>query len=151
MKIQTPYIIINIVVFKQKHIIIRYSNLFDVGLFGQNILGLKNLKKGLIEIIKYGSKIFTEPDLKKRDKEISTTQIFVKALDVILNAMKGKRIFDRFGFNLPKKNNKEKNTAKLLLDYSPWEYDIKSSDWLNVSTGDFLSGYSPPSHLQALL
>jgi len=118
---------------------------------GQNIQKITDLEKGLIEIIKYGSKIFTEPDLKNRDKEISTTQIFVKALDTILNAMKGKRIFDRFGFNLPKKNNKEKNTAKLLLDYSEWEYDIKSSDWLNVATGDFLSGYSTPSHLQALL
>lgn len=118
---------------------------------GQNIQKINDLEKGLIEIIKYGSKIFTEPDLKKRDKETSTTQIFIKALDTILNAMKGKRIFDRFGFNLPKKNNKVKNTEKLLLDYSEWEYDIKSSDWLNVSTGDFLSGYSTPSHLQALL
>ncbi|GAA3515309.1 hypothetical protein GCM10022393_31620 [Aquimarina addita] len=74
---------------------------------GQNIQQVTDLENGLVEIIKYGSKIFTEPDLKKRQKETNTAQIYIKALDTMLMAMKGKRIFDRFGFNLPKqKKNK---------------------------------------------
>ncbi len=118
---------------------------------GQNIQKVTNLENGLIEIIKYGSKIFTEPDLKKREKETSTTCIYIKALDTILTAMKGKRIFDRFGFNLPKITNTQKSKTKLLLNYNEWEYNLKTSDWQNVTTGECLSGYNTPSHLQALL
>jgi len=118
---------------------------------GQNIQKVNDLEKELIEIIKYGSKIFTEPDLKNRYKEASTTQIYIKALDTILTSMKGKRIFDRFGFNLPKELIKEKKSIKLLQKYNEWEYNPITSDWQNVATGELLSGYRPPSHLQALL
>ncbi|MFD0963829.1 hypothetical protein [Pseudofulvibacter geojedonensis] len=118
---------------------------------GQNIQKVTNLESGLIEIIKYGSKIFTEPDLKKRDKETSTACIYIKALDTILTAMKGKRIFDRFGFNLSKETNLEKSNPKLLFDYKEWEYNLKTSDWVNVMTGECLSGYNTPPHLFALL
>ena len=48
---------------------------------GQNIQKVFDLEKSLIEIIKYGTKIFTEPDLKKRAKETSTAQIYIKALN----------------------------------------------------------------------
>lgn len=65
--------------------------------------------------------------------------------------MKGKRIFDRFGFNLPKKINDYKSNPKLLVDYNEWEYNLKTSDWQNVYTGELLSGYKTPSHLEALL
>ncbi|WP_108801541.1 protein rep [Aquimarina sp. Aq107] len=118
---------------------------------GQKIKKITNLERGLVEIIKYGSKIFTEPDLKKREKETSTTKIYIKALDTILTAMKGKRIFDRFGFNLPKKTTKQKFSAKLLSNYNEWEYNSKTCDWENLATGELLSGYEMPSHLSALL
>ncbi len=118
---------------------------------GQNLQPVTDLENGLVEIIKYGSKIFTEPDLKKREKESSTAQIYIKALDTILTAMKSKRIFDRFGFNSPKKTIKQKFSAKLLSNYNEWEYNCNTSDWENIATGELLSGYEIPSHLQALL
>ncbi len=65
--------------------------------------------------------------------------------------MKGKRIFDRFGFNSPKKKIKQKFSAKLLSNYNEWEYNSKTCDWENVATGELLSGYEIPSHLQAIL
>ena len=117
----------------------------------QNLQRVDDLEKGLIEIIKYGSKIFTEPDLKKRKKETQTAQIYVKALNTILTAMKGKRIFDRFGFNLPKQKEIKQIPAKLLSNYNEWEYDMTSADWINVLTGEKLSGYVMPSHLNAIL
>ncbi len=118
---------------------------------GQNIQKVTDLENGLVEIIKYGSKIFTEPDLKKRKKETSTAQIYIKALNTILVSMKGKRIFDRFGFNLPKQTQKHPFSEKLLSNYNEWEYDAKSSDWVSTATGEHLSNYKIPSHLQALL
>ena len=117
----------------------------------QDIRKVTDLENGLIEIIKYGSKIFTEPDLKNRQKETNTAQIYIKALDTILIAMKGKRIFDRFGFNLPKQTKKQKFSAKLLSSYQEWEYNPKTSDWENVANGECLSGYKVPSHLYAML
>ncbi len=117
----------------------------------QKIIKVSNLEKGLIEIIKYGSKIFTEPDLKNRAKETETSYIYLKALDTILNAMKGKRIFDRFGFNLPTQLNYQNTPAKLLNDYQEWEYNIDASNWVNITTGELLCDYNLPSQLQALL
>ncbi|MDD7886126.1 protein rep [Flavivirga sp. 57AJ16] len=117
----------------------------------QNMQRVDDLESGLIEIIKYGSKIFTEPDLKKRSNKKGNAQIYIKALNTILTGMKGKRIFDRFGFNLPKSLNTEEIPAKLLSDYNEWEYDIASADWINILTGEKLCGYELPPYLNAVL
>lgn len=117
----------------------------------QKIIPVKNLETGLIEIIKYGSKIFTEVDLKNKEKQTDTAYIYLKALDTILTAMKGERIFDRFGFNAPKKINPKFTPAKLLSFYNEWEYSIDCSDWINTMTGEVLTEYKMPSHLQAIL
>jgi len=117
----------------------------------QKILPITNLETGLIEIIKYGSKIFTEPDLKSKSKQKNTAYIYLKALDTILTAMKGKRIFDRFGFNAPKTLKEKIPLAKLLSDYREWEYDPKNSDWIDTITGEVLTDYKMPSNLQAIL
>ncbi|PIB29158.1 hypothetical protein BFP77_08150 [Maribacter sp. 4U21] len=118
---------------------------------GQHLKMVYNLEGCLIEIIKYGSKIFTEPDLKNRTKETNTTQIYLKALDTILTAMKGTRIFDRFGFNAPKTKQKERPKAKLLTNFKEWEYDPSRSDWVNTSKDEVLTDFKPPSYLEAIL
>jgi len=86
----------------------------------QFIRKVESLEKDLIETIKYGSKIFTEPDLKKQSKK-SNPKIYVNALDEILKAMKGKRLFDRFGFNLPKQNHSEAS-QKFVDKFIEWEF-----------------------------
>ena len=65
--------------------------------------------------------------------------------------MKGKRIFDRFGFNAPKSTEPKYTPAKLLSIYDEWEYNVESSDWINTVTGEVLTEYEIPSHLQAIL
>lgn len=117
----------------------------------QNLQQVHNLETGLIEIIKYGSKIFTEPDLKKRSKETQSVQIYAKALNTILIAMKDKRIFDRFGFNLPQQETVKQIPGKLLSNYNEWEFNLKIGNWENVLTGERLSNFEIPSHLQAIL
>jgi hypothetical protein len=67
----------------------------------QYIRQVTNKEHDLIEIVKYGSKIFTEPDVNKKSNGSNTSNIHAAALHNIFNAMKGVRIFDRFGFNLP--------------------------------------------------
>ncbi|WP_421811065.1 protein rep [Flagellimonas sp.] len=117
----------------------------------QDLRKIYDLESGLIEIIKYGSKIFTEPDLKKRAKQTDTAQIYIKALDVILASFKGKRIFDRFGFNAPKQQKVKKASVKLLCNFKEWEYDPEKADWVNTSNDEVLSHFKLPSHLQGML
>ena len=68
---------------------------------GQHLKKVHDLSRDLIEIIKYGSKIFTEPDLERMSLNKITPYVYVAALDNILSAMTGLRLFERFGFNLP--------------------------------------------------
>ena len=69
---------------------------------GQDKRQIANLETALIEVVKYGSKIFTEPDLNKKGEGKCDPKIYVAALDNIFNSMQGLRIFERFGFNFPK-------------------------------------------------
>ena len=64
--------------------------------------------------------------------------------------MKGKRIFDRFGFNLPKQNPKE-STVKLVENYEKWIFPSDATDWVNPNTGETLTGYVTPHELTYLL
>ncbi|NOR75811.1 MAG: hypothetical protein GQ525_11705 [Draconibacterium sp.] len=52
--------------------------------------------------------------------------------------MKGKRIFDRFGFNLPKQPQQKSNT-KLVVYFENWTFPEDSSDWVNDETGEALT------------
>jgi len=116
----------------------------------QKISKVTNLELSLIETIKYGSKIFTEPDLKKKARQKGTRMIYARALYNILVAMKGKRIFERFGFNLPKQPSKG-CTRKLIENYETWLFPKDGSDWINPETGETLTGFIQSSELAYLL
>lgn len=117
---------------------------------GQKISKVTSLEHSLIETIKYGSKIFTEADLKKKGKLKIPPMIYAYALDNILVAMKGKRIFDRFGFNLPKQAPKE-SSSRLVENYERWLFRPTSTDWINENTGECLTGYIQNPELIFLL
>ena len=116
----------------------------------QDMRKIFNAETGLIEIIKYGSKIFTEPDMKKKG-ENGSCQIYVSALDNILTAMKGKRIFERFGFNAEKKEATMNIGVQSLINYEEWEFNPKISDWQNVITDEPLTGFKPNPQLTGIL
>lgn len=120
---------------------------------GQDIRPIENPTKGIIEIIKYGVKTFTDPDMIK-DKKASrknSKMIYTVALYNILCAMKKHRIFERFGFNVPKPDiEKVKETTKLII-YAEWVYSYKHTDWLSVDTEQTLTGYKPPAELETIL
>ena len=112
---------------------------------------VENKERDLIEIVKYGSKIFTEPDIiKKAGLKNGEGQIYVAALQNIFNAMKGHRIFERFGFNLPKAVKPDFENYSMLTEYDSWEFDPQKSDWINSETNEALSGYKLPPELRML-
>lgn len=117
----------------------------------QHVRKVYNVETNLIEIIKYGTKIFTESELNKHTKEESNYQIFTAALNTILIAMKGRRIFERFGFNLRKSTEKNDPSPKILNNFKEWEYNPQVADWQNTSSSEVLSGYTLPPKLQTML
>lgn len=115
----------------------------------QKLTKVWNNEDALIEIVKYGSKIFTEPDVNNKSSKKTKRDIYVAALHNIFKAMKGLRIFERFGFNLPKTNREGKST--LFNQYKEWEFDPKLLDWINKMSDNKLSGYVPSNELINLL
>ncbi len=118
--------------------------------YAQHIRKVEDMTKDLIETIKYGSKIFTEPDLRRKEAKGESRYVYVSALDNILTAMAGRRIFDRFGFNLPPKESKSPN-ERHLIEYNIWSYEPRTSDWVNLETGETLTGFLPSKELSILL
>lgn len=106
-----------------------------------------NTESAIVEVIKYGSKIFTET--KGDDKIKIPPKIYVSALHNILSAMKGIRLFDRFGFNAPKKE--KTTTTKILTDFDTLVYDSKVMDWIDTESELRLSDYILPTELQQIL
>jgi hypothetical protein len=117
----------------------------------QHIRRVNNLEKDMIETIKYGSKIFTEPDLVKNKNCKIPPMIYAAALDNIFVAMKGHRLFDRFGFNLPKGVQKRPTISQSIFNYEVLDYDNTTFDWIGTDTNKPLIDYKVPGQLQYLL
>lgn len=115
----------------------------------QHISPIKNKEAALIEVIKYGSKIFTEPDLKK--KKSGNEKVYAKALYNILMAMKGHRIFERFGFDLPKRKIESGGHFTISTDYERWIFESDRGNWINQITKETLTDYVAPFELKELL
>lgn len=118
---------------------------------GQKIIKISNMEKCLIETVKYGSKIFTEQDVMKKSKSNNNASIYVSALDNIIAAMKGHRIFERFGFDLPESDNSRPPLFSALHEYDEWVFDLHHSDWINPETEEVLAGYELPNDLNEIL
>lgn len=117
----------------------------------QNMRKVQSLERDLIECVKYGTKIFTESDVNKKSKGTTNQTIYVSALDNIIAAMRGKRLFDRFGFNLPKGKNTKATNFITINNYEEWVFTGENSDWVNADTGKALSGYNMPDKLKILI
>lgn len=117
----------------------------------QNITPVFNSLSALIEVVKYGSKIFTEPDVNKKAAGKGSEKIYVAALNNIFNAMKGLRIFERFGFDLPKHDIIKTIPSSVVQDYCEWFFHPKYFDWLNIENGHNLTDYHPLKELLRLL
>jgi len=116
----------------------------------QHIRQVDDKERDLIELVKYGSKIFTEPDLNKKMKAKASSYVYASALDNILSAMADRRIFDRFGFNLPKLN-KIQPKEQICIQYEQWLFLPTQVDWVNQDTGESLSGHHLTKELDLML
>ena len=63
--------------------------------------------------------------------------------------MKGRRIFEKFGFKVPKQETEL--AGKLLFDFKEWFYDAFHSDWIEIEGELNLTNYTPSLELTQLL
>jgi len=117
----------------------------------QDIRPVWNMEGALDEVIKYGSKIFTEPDEDKKLLGMVNPKIYGRAFYHIYKAMKGRRIFDRFGFNLPKSVTPRRVTFTELTEFREWAFDPITADYINEELDLPLIGYTMDPVLVYLL
>lgn len=112
----------------------------------QDMRPIESLERDLIETIKYGTKIFTQPDPDKRKRVKGSERIYAVAIYNVLNAMKGRHLMEHFGFKTPVVK-KEKTDAITLTDSENWKYDPAKLDWGNELTDEVLMNFSPSPEL----
>jgi plasmid rolling circle replication initiator protein Rep len=117
----------------------------------QHYKEVDNLGKALIEIIKYGTKVFTTPKEDEPVRQKNSVVLYVKAFYNILVAMKTHRLFGSFGLKIPKTDKGEKTQSKTTTDHEKWIYNPKSFDWENMLTKEKLNDYEPSDELVQLL
>ena len=102
----------------------------------------------LIEIVKYSMKVFTDPTMIKKQKGKSTAPkatpyVYISAIDNIIMALQGHRIFEHFGFTLSQRKVSSKIRQKQVTDYTELKYDSHLYDWIDSDTENLLTGYVP--------
>lgn len=120
----------------------------------QDVRKIENLESGLIEVIKYGAKMLSEPDPNKKRKrqkgDLNGLNIYANGLHTIYKAFDSHQLFKSFGFKLTKQELR-KNTTQVIRKYDVWKYRIKDMDWVNTSTGNYLTDYELDIDLEYLL
>jgi hypothetical protein len=104
---------------------------------------IRNADAGdVMELFKYFTKVVTKTD--------GHARVYLMALDTMFRALRSRRVFQPFGFRLPKAVSEQENVDfdKLLLSRFDW---LQSAhDWVNQH-GDRLSGYNPNDAFDALV
>ncbi len=107
----------------------------------------------LKELFKY----FTKLIAKRPDRNAPRAVAPAAALDVIFSAMKGRRVFQPMGFKVTVPPTQDENSAvgtdgdtlapTRCGESITWEWMQNLHDWIDLETGDVLSGYEPTRRL----
>ena len=109
---------------------------------------------GMMELFKYFSKLVTRT--RKGGRTVN-----VRALDVMFQAMRGRRVWQPFGFQLPKDVEESIEGEKLEVTGSVafkrqgervyWDWSQDAADWIDRETGESLSEYEPGERFRAFV
>lgn len=110
---------------------------------------IQDMETDLVEVIKYGTKVFTDPEGKKKPKGI--VKVYAKAFYNIIVAMKGIRLFSSVGFKLPKKDKEERLPARVVTDHQEWIHTPELQNWVNTDEWETLFDQLPNAQLEELL
>jgi len=91
-----------------------------------------------IELFKYMTKV------------VSDRKIDAKSLDIIFRSMAGRRTIQSFGFKLPKNSctDAPQPSSSVVQAILEWQHEF--TDWIDVNTGETLTGYTPSDKFKSL-
>ena len=115
----------------------------------QKVRKVQHTEKDIIETIKYGAKIFTDPMMTKT-KVKKDHAIYAAALHEIYKAMSEHQLFGKFGFQLAK-NTHAVSKGKRALQTQKWVYESSLTDWVNIDTGQIMTQYMPDQELKNII
>ena len=87
--------------------------------------------------------------MNKKAKGRIGPKLYVLALHNIFLSMKGLRIFERFGLNLPTQN-RNPIWSRLVDNCSEWNFDIARFNWFNPQCQPLTDYYPCPDLLRIL-
>jgi hypothetical protein len=96
----------------------------------QDVQKVRGAESVLIEVIKYGTKVFMPYDPNGKEDVNQPVEFYAEAWDVIINAMDGRRVFDRFGFNKCDVDDAVYNEPITTEQYKRWVYEPLEGDWV---------------------
>jgi hypothetical protein len=128
---------------------------FQAGRKGQHLRIIEDVEKDLVEVIKYGAKILSDPDpnhKKKRKKgDLTGLQIYANALHIIYKAMRNHRLYGSIGFKLPNTTENKNEPYRAVSNGEKWLYKPKKMDWISTSTGKHFTEYEIDGYLEYIL
>ncbi len=99
----------------------------------------------VMELMKYFTKIISS-----KSKE---RLILVDPLDVIFQAVAGERTFQAFNVKVTKETSDEEAEALAdeMMTEAVYQWEQSATDWVNIETGELLTGYSPDDQFRELV
>lgn len=130
-----------------EYILSRWIELNDnAEIHGQKLI--KANGNTLLELFKYMTKIIASTG--KRPNTNDEKLINAKALDIVFNALHGRRTIQNFGFKINKNCMEDNgdNVKLIALDVLQWN---KQYDWVNVRTGELFTNYVPSEAFKKMI
>lgn len=113
----------------------------------------------LMEFFKYFTKVISTKSRKNNKDGMKPPveyrrKIYITALDVIFQAMYNRRTYQNYGFKAQNIDEMSEEIIELAennneINYFKWEKELH--DWLNIASGEVLTGFEPSGALKRLL
>lgn len=131
------------------------KTIFNAGEAGQHIREVANVERDLVEVIKYGAKILSDPNpthkRKRKKGDMKGLQIYANALHTIYKAMKNHRLYGSIGFKLPETIEDTSDPFKAVYNCEKWLYKPKLMDWISTTSGKSFTEYEIDAYLEYIL
>ena len=107
----------------------------------------------MIEVIKYGVKVLTDPDMKKGKDRRQLPIIYAAAMHEIHKAFSGKNLLTKYGFSLSQKDQSVKEQFVEDSKVKMWSYNHIKSNYIEQSTGEemYSNNYLPSPEIEYIV
>ena len=120
---------------------------------GQDITKVTDLNHHLVEIIKYSTKIMTDPDMKKGKNKTKLPIIYAAALHEIHKALGETNVISKYGFKLLQSEYEAKEKTVSDHQVKCWSYKPTERQYIEESTAEvmYMEKHLPKPEIEYLV